>query len=66
VEDTQSSDEGILAPTGWKNVGQLTYRELSQTVKSEFQARERIETRWARYQMWKTLECFQIGKNRTT
>jgi hypothetical protein len=66
VEDIRGSDAKILAPTALKNVGQLTYRQISQTVKSEFQARERIETRWARYQMRKTLECFQIGKNRTT
>jgi hypothetical protein len=32
VEDTQSSDEGILAPASEKNVRQLTYGKISQDV----------------------------------
>ena len=32
VDDTRSSDKRILAPTDWKNVGQLTYGRVSQTV----------------------------------
>jgi hypothetical protein len=47
VEDTQSSDEQILAPMGWKNVRQLTYRTISQKVDAGSQARklERVLTR---------------------
>jgi hypothetical protein len=32
VKDTRSSDEGILAPAGEKNVRQLTYGKVSQDV----------------------------------
>jgi hypothetical protein len=35
VEDTQSSDEQILAPMRQKNVRQLTYGPISQTVDAE-------------------------------
>ena len=40
VEDRRSSDEGILAPTGWKNVGQLTYGRVSQTGDAKTKANQ--------------------------